>query len=431
MASVHSFPAGTPAPDEISVDDFSAYMPQHNYIFRPTGELWTAAGVNARIPPTLDNGEKIKANRWIDQNAPVEQMTWWPGAPLDIRNKLVMEGGWISKPGATVFNLYRPPTIKPKSGDVTRWTNHVHDIYGEYAPHIIAWCAHRVQEPGEKVNHGLVLGGEPGIGKDTILEPVKQAIGEWNFREVSPAGMLERFNPYLKAVVLRISEAHDRGENNRYAFYEHTKTLLAAPPNVLRIDEKNIREHLIPNVVGVIMTSNHKDALYLPANDRRHYVAWSEKTQGDFEPEYWNSLYQWYEGGGYETVAAFLADYDLTEFDPKAPPPKTPAFWDVVASSSSPENADFLTVLEKMGMPPAVTIERIKMLADDQSLMDWINDRKNRKAILHRFEDCGYTRVSNPDSKQGLWQIAGKQVSVYALSSLSLRERMGAAGNLR
>lgn len=420
-----------PLPTEITVDDFSAYMPQHNYIFRPTGELWTAAGVNARIPPIVDMGGKTKANIWIDRNAPVEQMTWWPGAGFDIRDRLVMEGGWIDKPGATVFNLYRPPTIKPRRGDASRWINHVRDIYGDCAEHIITWCAHRVQEPGEKINHCLVLGGEPGIGKDTILEPVKQAIGEWNFREVSPAGMMERFNPYLKSVILRISEAHDRGEGNRYAYYEHTKTMLASPPSVLRIDEKNIREHLVTNVVGIIMTSNHKDALYLPANDRRHFVAWSEKTQGDFNPEYWNSLYQWYDHGGYETVAHYLGEYDLTEFDAKAPPPKTPAFWEVVASSSSPENSEFMTALEKLGMPPAVTIDRIKMVSDDSSLIDWINDRKNRKAIPRRLSDCGYASVTNPDNKQGLYRIGGKHVTVYARMELSLSARFAEADNLR
>ena len=52
--------------------------------------------------------------------------------------------------------------------------------------HIILWFAHRVQRPQEKLNHALVLGGEPGIGKDTMIEPVKRAVGPWNVVEVSP-----------------------------------------------------------------------------------------------------------------------------------------------------------------------------------------------------------------------------------------------------
>jgi hypothetical protein len=38
----------------------------------------------------------------------------------------------------------------------------------------------------EKINHALILGGNQGVGKDTLLEPVKRAVGAWNFLEVSP-----------------------------------------------------------------------------------------------------------------------------------------------------------------------------------------------------------------------------------------------------
>jgi hypothetical protein len=56
------------------------------------------------------------------------------------------------------------------------------------------WLAHRVQQPQEKINHALVLGGPQGIGKDSLLEPVKRAVGPWNVAEVSPQHVLGRFN---------------------------------------------------------------------------------------------------------------------------------------------------------------------------------------------------------------------------------------------
>jgi predicted helicase len=40
--------------------------------------------------------------------------------------------------------------------------------------------------PWEKINHALVIGGKQGIGKDTMLEPLKHAVGRWNFEETSP-----------------------------------------------------------------------------------------------------------------------------------------------------------------------------------------------------------------------------------------------------
>ena len=46
-------------------------------------------------------------------------------------------------------------------------------------------------------------------------------------------------------------------------------------------------------------TTNHKtDGIYLPADDRRHYVAWSNFTKENFTPKYWNRLWRWYHDGG-------------------------------------------------------------------------------------------------------------------------------------
>ena len=150
-----------------------------------------------------------------------------------------------------------------------------------------------------------MLGGAQGIGKDTLLEPVKAAIGPWNLIEVSPRHMLGRFNGFLKSVILRVSEARDLGDVDRFAFYDHMKTYTAAPPDVLRVDEKHLREYSILNCCGVIITTNHKaDGIYLPADDRRHYVAWSELTKDDFDPTYWNRLWRWYQQGGDRIVAS-------------------------------------------------------------------------------------------------------------------------------
>ena len=63
----------------VHVDDFYAYMPMHSYIYAPTRELWPASSVNARVLPPAKG---IKANLWLDQHRPVEQMTWAPGAPI-------------------------------------------------------------------------------------------------------------------------------------------------------------------------------------------------------------------------------------------------------------------------------------------------------------------------------------------------------------
>ncbi len=109
-----------------------------------------------------DDGKQkiISASAWLDRNKPVEQMTWAPGVPMLIHDRLISEGGWIERKGVTVFNLYRPPTIEPgNAAEADRWLDHVHKVYPDDADHIVKWLAHRVQRPQEKINHALVLGG--------------------------------------------------------------------------------------------------------------------------------------------------------------------------------------------------------------------------------------------------------------------------------
>jgi hypothetical protein len=203
--------------DAITLDDFVAYQPAHYFVFLPCKELWPAISVDSRlgkIPVVTAGGEEkdIPASRWLDLHRSVEQMTWTPGEDTLIRDRLVVDGGWIARPGVTTLNLYRPPTIEHGNAvEAERWLDHVHKVYPADADHLIRWLAHRVQRPAEKVNHALVLGGAQGIGKDTLLEPVKHAVGPWNFLEVGPSALLGRFNGFLKAVVLRISEARGSG----------------------------------------------------------------------------------------------------------------------------------------------------------------------------------------------------------------------------
>ena len=367
-------------------------------------------------------------------------MTWAPGMEMCITDRLVSEGGWIQRNGVTCLNLYRPPNVKPGDPDKAGpWLDHVKKVFPNDAHHIVPFLAHRVQHPDIKINHGLVLGGAQGTGKDTLLEPVKYAVGPWNFREVGPTQVMGRFNGFLKSVVLRISEARDLGEFDRYKFYEHMKAYMAAPPDVLLVDEKHLREYWVSNVCGIIVTTNHKSGgIYLDADDRRHYVAWSDLTKesfGEDEEErkaYWNKIWGWYRKGGKRHVAAYLAELDLSDFDAKAPPEKTDAFWAIVGTGRAPEVAELADVLDGLGKPEAVTLDMIREEAatTNGSFHEWINDRKNRWAFPHHLEKCGYTQIQNKERQDRLFVVGGNRQVIYVKSELEVGKRLEAAKKL-
>jgi DNA polymerase I-like protein with 3'-5' exonuclease and polymerase domains len=434
-------------PDGACLSDFYAYMPQHQFFYAPARRLWPAASIDARMPKMalIDRegklvlaGEKedskpvlISASKWLDQNRPIEEMTWAPGEPMLIHDRLMIEAGWISKPGATTFNLYIPPIIE--DGDPRKalpWVRLVFKVYGKDAKHMIRWFAHRVQRPGEKINHGIVEGGVPGIGKDTILAPVRKAIGEWNFQDVTPKDMFESFNPHNRAVILRVNEMRDLGEMSQYAFYNHMKRYLAAPPEALRTNEKHIKQYYLPNVCGVVFTLNDKEiGMYLPPDDRRHSVAWSDRKREDFPAEYWSKIWDWYADGGFGHVAAYLRQFDLSKFRPKEPPLKTPAFWDIANANRATEETALQDALDFLGRPAAVTIKQV-LIYPDYELGEWFRDRKNRRVVPKHFRECGYVVVHNPDRGTGLWVINGQRQTVYAREELPPRDRLDAARQL-
>jgi hypothetical protein len=105
-------PAYEPPGEGVSLDDFRAFMPTHSYVFVPTREMWPAASINERLSPVplfdkegqpvLDkNGaqKKIRPSAWLDKNRPVEQMTWAPGEPMLVRDRLASDGGWFARKG--------------------------------------------------------------------------------------------------------------------------------------------------------------------------------------------------------------------------------------------------------------------------------------------------------------------------------------------
>ncbi len=429
----------------IALDDFVAYPPNRTCIYLPCREPWQIAGVDEVLPPQQEldaagaplkrNGKLvwIKATKWLSKYRRAEQISWWPGRPTFIRDLLADRGEWRSKPGATVLNLYKESSLELGDPNAAGpWLEHMRRVYPDNVEHLIYWYAHRVQRPGEKINHGLLLGGMQGIGKDTMLEPVRQAIGSGNFAEISPRRVVGTYTDFVRSVILRVNEARDTGGQgerlDRFAFYDTLKKYAAAPPDMLYCNEKYIRGYYITNCLGLILTSNYRtDSLYLPPDDRRFYVAWSDRTRESFDDNYWRKLWSWYELGGFGHVAAYLHHHDLTNFNPKADPPKTPAFHRIVANSVTMEDDALADTIDALGRPNALIIAQI---VEKTPALDWLLEHKNLRSVPYQLERCGYIQHHNPHGHRGRWFIKGKRQTIYVKAALAQREQQLAAVKL-
>ena len=420
----------------ICLGDFYAAPALGQFVYMPTREIWSAENINDILPPIAAgykrNGKQVMFNPavWLRKYRRVEQMTWAPGLPEIIKGKLLFDGGWQDHLGARCLNTYRPPL--PINGDAAKaipWLDHMRLLYPEEAEDILDWMAQRVQHPEQKINHALGLGGGQGIGKDWLLHPFKRAVGPWNFQEIAPSDLLDRNNPFAKAVVLRMNEAHDLGEGgriDRYALYERTKTYAAAPPDVLACVDKYIRRHYVPNVVGLIITTNHKtDGVYLPSDDRRHLMAWASCSKEQFSKEFWNEKWGWMlTKSGTEHAAAYLVQRDISAFDPCAVPRQTTAFFEIVSANQAPEDNDLADALDELQRPD-ISSGRVILATARGAALEWLTTKP--RSFPHRMERCGYIAVRNPRNDKGLWIINGRRQMLYGRIDLTPNKRLEAA----
>jgi hypothetical protein len=230
----------------------------------------------------------------------------------------------------------------------------------------------------------------------------------------------------------------DSGEFDRFQVYERMKIYSVTPPFGLKVNDKYLRHFTVLNCVSPIVTANKKQSFYLPADDRRNYVAWSTLTAEKFTKEFWDDFWVWYRNGGYGHVAAFLTALDISKFNPFKPPPKTAAFWEIVTNNMVPEDAELADAIQALGkadpngniiLPNAITTHQVAQAvsANAGDFFDYLTNRKNNRVIHHRMAECGYVPIRYKHRDDGYWQIGPKRHVIYAKANLTVPEQYRAA----
>ena len=438
---------------DVRIEHFWAYSQNESYIFTPDASPWPRRRVGAMVSdvglfasdgaPVMRGDPpqhvKLPGMAVIDSWRAVQQMTWWPDEPQIIRERLAFDGGWLPHAGAKVFNIYHPPEGggDPREGE--RHLDLVRELFatGDDGERIVRYLAHCCQHPAVKINHALLLGGEQGIGKDTVGAGMRGAIGEWNYKPVSPAAAMEKFNAQIRSVMLHISESHEGTEAarfDRYAFYEWLKEITAEPPAMLFVNEKHMPKFWIKKPTGVVITTNHPlNSTYLPPDDRRVDACWSPRQQGWKGQEFFDAHFAWINAGGGRHIAAALARVDLSSFNPHATPFHSEAWHAIVQTARPVQEIEMNDTLDWLEVPVVITVSVLREACahtEQHRFAEWLADEKNYSKIPMRFHDNGYEVLNNPDRKDGRWKIDAKPQTVYARKSASLTERRAAMDEL-
>jgi len=430
-------------PDDFRYDEYQA-----KYWDITTGFLLVAASVDSAIPqdlwPTRRNreGEETPqrpsdAMRHVETGLTVETSTWWPGKGQFIKNVVVTERGMIRTKGAIVYNSYHEPDRSTLRTDRNpdKWIAHVKRLFPNELEHehFFDYCAHMIQKPEEKVNHGIVLAGEQGIGKDTALLPVRHGVGEHNCAEIGPDALFRQYNDFARSVLMIVNEVRPEAEDHKAsAFYNILKPYLAAPPELIPLEMKYANRSYIRNVCRAILTTNEPLGMYIPEEDRRLFVMTSSladpKANKVFPENYFKELYEYLNDGGRDAAIRWLLNRDLGAFDSGAPPTMTRGKRAIIDSSNQVRTT-----------PASEFVERyIEELHDNKrpqvifgaDLLQWLNTHSgffddeeiirkglSAKNFHYHMDGIGYTLRRCPTSS--MWRNKSfRSRAAYILKTL-------------
>jgi hypothetical protein len=192
--------------------------------------------------------------------------------------------------------------------------------------HLLDCLAFKFQHPDRKINHGILIAGHPGSGKDSALHPFLQAVGGPQLQNVAVVrgeDIISQFGYALENEVLLLNELRRGVNRDKRAVEEFMKVLCAAPPELIMVNRKMQHPYPALNRGLPIAMSNFRDAIHLSDDDRRWFVLWSDAPKMTQEAA--SALWQWYGSGGIAKVAYTLSQRALGAFNPAAPPPMTEA----------------------------------------------------------------------------------------------------------
>lgn len=316
--------------------------------------------------------------------------------------KALMEGNL-----GFIYNTYVPPVIVP-NGDLLSeppalWTKLLTGLFPDPEQRAYAeqWMAHLVRYPGEKCTVVMVLRGEKGIGKGTLIEYIlRNLVGPSNYYKARNF-MSEENAGLATSTLVHLEELY--GARGR--FLEKMKSLTGGGTAEVKALYANKENKEV--FCRFIIDSNDLCPIMLEESDRRFFVpdfvdypeglTATEAQQQVMELR--GEMESWLKDGGWQMLRNWLEQVDLSTFRPTAPPPVTPDKIEMMASASSAD-AEFLLGKWLSGYSAKNHIVLMRPIRDATGL----NDKQIAPVLKSKgYEPANATNVPGANEKTRFW----------------------------
>ena len=270
---------------------------------------------------SIHNGRKVEASVCFDENRQAQGARVLVGITYAAGESVL-----VARDGDVYANRWRdarPAVDKSGKVDITPWLEHCERLAPEASEreHLFNIMAYKVQHPEIKINHAVLHGGDQGCGKDTLWAPFIWAVcgpGMKNRGLLDNDTLGSQWGYQLEAEIIILNELKEPEAKERRALANKLKPIIAAPPEMLSINRKNMHPYDMVNRGFVLAFSNDPVPISIDSQDRRWFCVWSSAPR--MNPDEAFALWNWYKSGGFEAIAAWLYQRDVSAFNPAAAP---------------------------------------------------------------------------------------------------------------
>jgi hypothetical protein len=179
---------------------------------------------------------------------------------------------FITSRGALLANTYIPhepaaPAVIREPPDVTAYLDRLFPNKAD-RDHVVRFMAHIVQFPERRPQHGLIITGDPGTGKSSLIEILRLALGNryvWQENSYAPV-----FKPFSEVLPNSLVICADDATASRDT-YERLKHAITS--DYQEVELKGVQKTVLRDVYArMIILSNDTRPVKLGAGDRRFYV---------------------------------------------------------------------------------------------------------------------------------------------------------------
>jgi energy-coupling factor transporter ATP-binding protein EcfA2 len=327
--------------------------------------------------------ERVPVGLWWLNNPDRRQfrgVVFRPGSPPQVNNCLNLWQGW---------------GVEDREGDWGLVWDHIVRVIcdgnREFAQYVIRWIAWSIQHPNAPAEVALVLIGQKGTGKGTLVRCLERIFKPHSFQVSDREDVIGKFNGHLEDVVLFIAdEAYWGGDKRCVGRLQGMITEPELPP----IQPKGFNTKKVPNYLHVVMLAEPGWVVPAGKHERRYAVlSVSDKNIGDVK--YFTALRNEIANGGAEAMFHDLRRIDLGDWHPRQIPETllhSAAIQRQQSKTLPPQEKYYAMLLHEAKLPGALRnkpnramtrnliedairrVPRLKFELDDWSLQDFLTD---------------------------------------------------------